>query len=406
MTQDYDVLIAGGGLAGMVTALSFAHIGLKSCIVERGTQASLLRKDYDGRNTALNITSVRMLKRLGIWSFIKEFAQPILDIIVSDGTLRQGASSYFLHFDHQFVGNQPLGYFIQNPDIRSGLLQTIALHSDKIDIHYEQDILSIDNHLSEKIILHTHDKILTGKLLIGADGRSSHIRTLSGINITQKSYGQKGIVTTVAHELPHEGIAQEFFLPSGPFAILPLTGNQCSLVWTEQSHIADALLQASPDVFTYELRRRFGDSLGKLTQIGKILSYPIHFHHAHSFYTKRTALVGDAAHSVHPIAGQGFNLGLRDIAVLTDIMHENHYAGLDIGTEIPLRKYHDLRHFDIMALSLVTDGLNRLFSNDNACVTTMRRVGLGIVNEIPVLRNFFMRHATAVVGDLPSLMRV
>ncbi|MEM6602671.1 MAG: UbiH/UbiF/VisC/COQ6 family ubiquinone biosynthesis hydroxylase [Pseudomonadota bacterium] len=401
--KTYDVIIAGGGMAGMVMALCLAKIGLSPLIIEKAPAPDLTKKEYDGRNTALNSASIVMLQNLKIWDKLEPFAQPINDIIVSDGTVRGGASSFFLHFDHRHLGETPLGYFVENPDFRAVLQEEINA-SDQIDMLFEEHIEDI-SYEREKIALKTQKSIYDAKLLIAADGRNSFVRSMTDISVARKSYDQKGIVTTILHEKDHEGIAQEFFLPSGPFAMLPLKGYKTSLVWTERTEVADALIAQPEDVFLYEVRRRFGDSLGALTQTGPIISYPLTFSKVSRLYDRRIALIGDAAHGIHPIAGQGFNLGLRDIGVLTDLIEKYLQVGLDYGSDVLLKEYDRKRQCDIFLLGCVTDRLDWLFSNNNIALTYLRRCGLAIVNETPYLRNFFMKHATSQLGDLPKLMR-
>ena len=402
--KNFDIIIAGGGMGGMVCAISLAKLGLQIAVIERGSVPDLTNKAYDGRNTALNKASTRMLNKLGIVHYAQDYMQPINDILVSDGTVRKGASSLFLHFDHKDIGEEPLGYFIQNPDLREALLQTVSNY-DNITCFYNHNIEKIEHPSANKVLLKTDKTNFEAPLLIGADGRGSSIRIMSNIDVVKKSYDQKGIVTTILHDKPHEGLAQEFFLPSGPFAMLPLTGNQTSLVWTEKTNIADALVKMPQDVFLYEVKRRFGTYLGEIKQSGPILTYPLSFMKTETLIAKRTALIGDAAHGIHPISGQGFNLGLRDIAVLCDLIKEQRQCGLDMGCDVMLEKYNQLRQCDITMLSAITDGLNMFFSNDNIIITSARRIGLGLVQNIPALKQYFMRHATSDIGDLPELMQ-
>ena len=404
--KNYDVVIVGGGMAGMVMALCLKRAGLHTLILEQSQADDLTQKHYDGRNTALNAASVVMFENLDLWQDCLSFAQPINDIIVSDGTVRGGASSLFLHFDSDYIGDKPMGYFIQNPDLRHVLIEKITQYPEYITIKYSQKILDIVQNDSEnKISVHTNDEKYTAKILIAADGKKSLVRTLLNIPITEKSYGQSGIVTTITHEYDHQGVAQEYFMPSGPFAMLPLMGNQTSLVWTEQTLIADALLKQPKDVLLYEIRRRFGDSLGKIDQVGCVLSYPLSAHYAHNFYKNRCVLIADSAHGIHPISGQGFNLGLRDIGVLYDLILSYQHSGLDIGGDAILSEYEKKRQFDIHALRYITDGLNLIFSNDNKLMTLSRRLGLKIVDNIPVVRDYFIKHASGQMGNLPQLMR-
>lgn len=405
MTQKkYDFIIIGGGLAGMLMALALVKLDFKILLLEKEKAPNLTKKIYDGRNTALNNASVRFLKNLGIWEEALPFAQPINDIIVSDGTVRKGASSLFLHFDAKHIDETEMGFFIENPDLRQILQEKIQEYPEKIDVFYGQDLKSVQSD-KQKFIVTTKDNDYEGRFLIGADGRFSWVRDEFDISISEHSYGHTAIVTTIKHELPHEGVAQEFFLPDGPFAMLPLTGNRMSLVWCEKDQRAKSMVKMPKDVFLYEVRRRFGDSLGKLELDSNIISYPLRRHHAATMVGDRMALIADAAHGIHPISGQGLNLGIRDIAVLYDLIQEQVKNGLDIASPLVLELYEKKRQFDIQALLNITHGLNKIFANDNIIVQTGRRLGLGLVNKMPKLRNFFIRHATGDMGDLPSLMR-
>jgi 2-octaprenyl-6-methoxyphenol hydroxylase len=246
---------------------------------------------------------------------------------------------------------------------------------------------------------------ITAQLAVAADGRDSPMRELMGLQMISWSYPQTGIVATVEHEKPHNGVAYEHFLPSGPFAILPMTGNRSSLVWTEDEKLAPQMMKLEQDAFDAEIARRFGDHLGPTKSAGPRWSYPLKFHLARGFVKPRFALCGDSAHGIHPIAGQGLNLGLKDAAALTEVVLDAARLGLDIGSLTALEKYERWRRFDAFALSVATDGLNRLFSNDIAPIRLLRDVGMGIVDAIGPARRFFMRHAGGDIGKLPRLMK-
>ena len=248
-------------------------------------------------------------------------------------------------------------------------------------------------------------EILRGRLAVAADGRASPLREAAGIRVHGWSYAQSGIVCTVAHERPHRGVAHERFLPAGPFAILPLTGNRSSLVWTEPSAVADGLIELGDAAFDDEMRDRFGDFLGHVASVGPRWSYPLALHNADTYRARRLALVGDAAHGMHPIAGQGLNLGFRDVAALAEAVVDAARLGLDIGGSDVLSRYETWRRFDSMTLLAVTDGLNRLFSYDNGAVKVARNAGLAAVNRLPPLKRFFVRHAQGTVGKLPRMLR-
>ena len=402
---DYDVIISGGGLTGVVTALALAQAGFSALVIEVGEKPALTDPAYDGRNTALSQASFQMLETLEIAPLLAEAAQPINDILVSDGTVRGGASTSFLYFHHEFIGEKPLGYFIPNPNLRAAFINRAEALSDKVTLLYktamtdfEQDDFSVRVTLSD-------GKTYRAGALLNAEGKKSPLRDRLGIRVRRHAYGQKGIVTTVEHEKPHNGLAQEFFLPAGPFALLPLVGNRMSTVWTEPSERADALIKADDALFHHELRARFGDYLGEIKQIGAKFAYPLEYHACEKLVEGRAFLIGDSAHGIHPMAGQGFNLGLRDAATLAELMAEAKYTGSDFVGPAVARAYEARRRADILALGYFTGGMNALFSNNNPFFTGLRRAGLAAVNALPPVRNFFIRYATGVAGNRPKLMR-
>jgi 2-octaprenyl-6-methoxyphenol hydroxylase len=405
MIKNFDSVIGGGGSIGLVCALVLAHQGLSVLVLDKSLGIVKTNHAFDGRNIALNSASVRLFEKLGIWEALKHKAQPINDIIVSDGTLLYGASESFLHFDANHINQESFGYFALNPDIHHALIER-AKSETRITLQYDTQITDIEYTENSVTITDNHNNIFDTKLLIGADGKQSFIRSHANIDTHGHDYRQTAIVLAVSHEKPHQGIAQEFFLPSGPFAILPLMGNQSSLVWVEKHHIAQAFLNAPDNVFQYELERRFGNYLGDLKIISQKFSYPLVSQIAKSITAHRTILIGDAAHSIHPISGQGFNLGVRDIAYLADIIQYHHYAGLDIGSDLLLHEYTQKRQQDIELFGNLTTALNWLFSNDNCILQHSRRFGLGLVNKIPKLKNFFGTAASnGSIGTLPSLLQ-
>ena len=300
--------------------------------------------------------------------------------------------------------SDPLGFIVENRAIRAALLARagalVALrHLAPASVEaLETTAGGIEARLAD-------GRCLRARLAVAADGANSGLRAAAGIETVRWSYEQTGIVCTVEHERPHRGIAHERFLPAGPFAILPMTGNRSSLVWTERADLAPALMEAPPAVFARELGARFGDFLGALEPTGPRWSYPLNLTHAKRYVAPRLALAGDAAHAIHPLAGQGFNLGIRDAAVLAELVVDRARLGLDIGGDDVLVHYQRRRRFDSVVLIGVTDGLNRLFSNDSQGLRLIRDVGLAAVNEMPPVKRFFMRHAMGLAGDLPRLAR-
>lgn len=407
-SQKFDIIIIGGGSIGLSCALALSHRAgqkLNILILDRSPQDMKISHEFDGRNIALNGASKQFFKNLGIWDHLAENAQPINHIIVSDGTVRHGASDSFIHFNAQDISQDDFGAFVLNPNIHKALLNKI--HQDtSITLCSETYITDIQEHTDHIQVTDQNQQTYSAKLLIAADGKNSFVRSHFGIDVALKDYKKTAIVLSVAHEKPHHGIAQEFFLPAGPFAILPLCGNQSSLVWVEDHKIAQALLDAPEDIFQYELERRFGDYLGKLKITSKKFSYSLIRQISKEITAQRTLFIGDSAHVIHPISGQGFNLGLRDIGFLSDIIYQHHYAGLDIGASLVMENYQKARQRDIQLFGLVTNSLNCLFSNDIFLLQTMRRFGLMGVNKLLVLRNFFSKAASeGTIGELPMLMK-
>lgn len=399
-----DVLIVGGGLSGLPLALALAQGGLTVTAVDAEDPARATAATFDGRVSAIAFASCRMFERLGVTKYLEGQMQPINDIIVSDGRVREGASPLFLHFDHTEIGDEPLGHLIENRHTRIALGRAVA-DQPLIRLIAPNAVKQVAYEATRVTATLADGSQVHAKLCFACDGRGSPTRNAAGIKTIGWDYGQTGIVTTVEHELPHEGVAQEYFLPSGPFAILPMVGNRASLVWTEKTAAAKAIMALGPEDFAEEMRARFGDYLGACRPVGPRWSYPLNLQLAREYIRPRLALVADAAHGVHPIAGQGLNLGLRDVAAAAEVVVDAARLGLDIGSLTVLDRYQRWRRFDNTALSLMMDGLNRLFSNDFGPLRLARDLGLGIVNEIGPMRRLFMRHAGGVVGDLPRLLK-
>ena len=406
-----DVLIAGGGLAGMTMALAAARAGLRAAVVERQAPSVLQSPTFDGRTSAISYGSARIFEGIGVWSAMAGDAEPILDIRVADGNLSEGASPLFLHYDHRELApdavitpDAPFGYILENRMMRTALGEA-AERSEKVDL-LAPAVLSSVERTSFGVLGELGDgRRVKAALVIGADGRNSALRQAAGIAVTDFRYPQTSIVCTVAHERAHNGVAVELFLPGGPFAMLPLNGNRTNVVWSEKPALVDSLMALDDDAFLEELSRRFGDWLGDLTLTGPRYAYPLGLLHAERYTDRRLALIGDAAHAIHPIAGQGFNMGLRDIAALAEAMVDAQRLGLDIRDAAVLARYERWRRFDNTLLATVTDGLTRLFSNDIAPVRLARDIGLAGVGKLPPLKRLFMRHAMGVVGTLPRLVK-
>ncbi len=403
-THETNIVLAGGGMVGLSLALALARSGLRVVVAEPMPEQVQTDTRFDGRVSALAYASVRLLSALGVWPHMAEHAQPIRDILVTDGQLGGRPSPFSLHFDAGELGEQALGHIVENRHTRLALFKAAAeeknltLISGAAVADMKADAHAIEAQLS-------NGETVRAALAVAADGRQSPMRDRMNISLVGWSYPQVGIVTTVEHEKPHNGVAYEHFLTAGPFAILPMTGNRSSLVWTEKEDIAPKMMQLSEAAFDAEIARRFGAHLGRTRAAGPRWSYPLKFHLARSYVRPRFALAGDAAHGIHPIAGQGLNLGLKDAAALAETITDAARLGLDIGSLDVLKRYERWRRFDSFTLAASTDALNRLFSNDIAPLRLLRDVGLGIVDQIGPARRFFMRHAGGDVGKLPRLMR-
>jgi len=399
-----DVLISGGGMVGLPLGLALAQGGLRTVIADAAPPAKVLEPNFDGRVSALAYASVRMLRALGVWEGLAPHAQPIREILVTDGQVGKPASPFSLHFDAEEVGAESLGHIAENRHIRAALYRAVELASN-LELMAPAVVTSVTMEEGRAVARLKDGEEISAALVIAADGRDSSLRTQMGVQIIGWSYPQTGIVATVEHEKPHNGVAYEHFFPSGPFAILPMTGNRSSLVWTEAKTKAPGLLALDEEGFHAELAQRFGAHLGKIKAAGPRWSYPLSFHIARDFVRPRFALAGDCAHGIHPIAGQGLNLGLKDAAALAEVLLDAGRLGRDIGALDTLKRYERWRRFDSFALAVSTDALNRLFSNDIAPLRHLRDLGLGIVDSIAPARRFFMRHAGGDIGKLPRLMK-
>lgn len=398
-TPRAEVLIVGGGMVGLSLAAALAGAGVEVLVVDREPVGRATDTNFDGRASAIAAGSRDVLAGIGVWDRMARAAEPIREIRVSDG-----ASPLFLHYDFRELGEGPLGFMVENRETRLALLDHLSELSAARLIHGRSVVALERGPIEAEARLDDGTRIRAG-LVVAADGRESPLRESAGIGAARWDYSQTGIVCTIAHEQPHRGIAQEQFLPAGPFAILPMTGDRSSIVWTERADLAPRIMALGDAAFGEELALRFGDFLGALTPVGPRFAYPLSLVHADDYVAHRLALVGDAAHAIHPIAGQGFNLGLRDVAALAEVIVDTLRLGLDPGATTALARYQRWRRFDNMVMLVVTDGLNRLFSTDYAPLRVARDLGLAAVNRLPPLKRLLMSHAMGRAGDLPRLTR-
>jgi len=399
-----DIVVSGGGMVGLSLGLALAQGGFRTVVADAAPLADQLEEKFDGRVSALAYASIRMYRALGVWAALETQAQPIREILVTDGAPGNAASPFSLHFDAGEAGAPELGAIVENRHIRAAL-QARAAAEKNLTLIAPAAVKSVTVAVGGVNAALANGETVQAALAIAADGRVSPLREAIGIKVIGWSYPQTGIVATVEHERPHNGVAYEHFLPAGPFAILPMIGNRSSLVWTEKKELAPGLLKLDEARFNEELAQRFGAHLGAVTAAGPRWSYPLSFHIARDFVKPRFALAGDCAHGIHPIAGQGLNLGLKDAAALAEVLLDAARLGQDIGALDVLKRYERWRRFDSVAMAASTDALNRLFSNDIAPLRLLRDVGMGIVDSIGPARRFFMRHAGGDVGKLPRLMK-
>lgn len=399
-----DVAIVGGGLVGAALGLALAREGLSSVICDAAPLARSMAPGFDGRGYAVALASRRLLRHLSVWAEIEPEAQEILDILVSDGRVGEGASPLFLHFDHLELGQEGFGHMVEDHHLRLALLQ--AAQAEPLVTYWDEAALADWRSGPYGVEIETADgRVAKAALAVACDGRESGMRKRAGLGRVHAKYDQVGLVCAVSHEKPHHGVAHEFFLPAGPFAILPLKGSRSTLVWTERADMAEALRAVDDRHYLAELRRRFGDFLGEVKLEGRRWAYPLSLSVAHSFVAPRLALVGDAARGVHPIAGQGLNYGFRDAAALAETLGDAARRGEDLGEVSVLTRYERWRRPDSVAIAAATDAINRLFSNDLPPVRWARRLGLYGFGRVGPLRRAAMKFAAGDRSDLPAAMR-
>lgn len=403
MKYDSDLIIIGGGLNGPALALAAAQGGLSSTVIDALPLDSREAPDFDGRSYALALASQRLLHALGIWEGLEENAQPMLEIKVTDGRAGEGPSPFFMHFDHAELEEGPMGYLVEDRYLRRALLAAMDAEP-RITLRHKETVISQEIDPQAAQVTLASGETLHGRVLIGADGRRSGTATRAGIKRTGWNYDQTALVCAIEHEKPHGGIAHQFFMPNGPLAILPLSGNRSSIVWSESDENAQRINALSESDYLEALRPAFGSFLGEIKLAGARFTYPLSLSIADSFIAERLALVGDAAHGVHPIAGQGLNAGLRDVAALAEILILAKRRGEDIASPLVLERYQQWRHFDTTTLAIATDAFNKLFSNDNPLLRFGRDLGMGLINALPNARRGFIREAAGLTGDLPKLM--
>jgi len=396
-----DVIIFGGGLIGPALAAALDSSGLSAIVVDPADPAPRAQAGFDGRTSAVSSSSMRMLETIGVAEHLAERGCPIWRIAVADG-LKPGG----LHFDPD--DDEPLGFMHENRHLRAAL-QARAEAGRNIWLLWKSNVTSVERGDHGVVVSLADGRKLSAPLLVAADGRNSKTREAAGINIARWQYDHQAIVSILRHEQAHEHVAYEIFYPTGPFALLPMNddahGHRSAIVWSVQNEDAAGWLSLSDEDFAAEAEAAMGSFLGKIEMLAPRSSYPLGFHHAADITAKRLALIGDCAHAVHPIAGQGLNLGFRDVAALAEVLVEGARLGLDLGDTQLLDRYQRWRSLDALSVAFATDSLTRIYGVPGAAASAIRRFGMGLVGRITPLRNRLMNEARGTSGDLPLLLR-
>lgn len=396
-----DVIIFGGGLVGLALASALDSSGLSSIVVDPADPAGRTDATFDGRTSAVSSSSMRMLKAIGVADHLPQAGCPIWRIAVADG-LKPGG----LHFDPD--DGEPLGFMHENRHLRAAL-HARADAGANIRLMWKSKVARAERGDAGVAVSLQDGRDISAPLLVGADGRNSHTREIAGINVARWKYDHQAIVSVLRHERPHEHVAYEIFYPTGPFALLPMNddelGHRCAIVWSVPEADAAGWLSLSDEDFAAEAQAAMGGFLGKIEMLAPRSSYPLGFHHAAQITARRLALVGDAAHAIHPIAGQGLNLGFRDVAALAQVLVEGARLGLDLGDKQLLDRYQRWRSLDGLSVAFATDTLTRIYGVPGRTASAIRRLGMELVGRVSPLRNRLMSEARGTSGDLPLLLR-
>lgn len=403
----YDVIVAGGGTVGLALACALADAlgpDLALAVVDRAPLSASAAPRPDVRAWSLSASSRRLLEVLGVWPVLAEHAQPVTAVDITDSSLRDAFRPVLLSYDNQIEEDEPATHILEADHLNRVLLAAAAARPG-IALLGGRTVAGLELGEHAATLSFADGEALQASLVVAADGRASSLRGMAGIKVVGWSYPQVGIVTTVRHEKPHGSRAVQHFLPAGPFAILPLPGDRSCITWTEEAEQGRAIVALDDPGFLKEAESRFGYRLGAIELDGPRASWPLDMHLARAFVAHRLALIGDAAHGVHPIAGQGLNLGMRDVAALAEVVADAARLGLDIGSEAALGRYEQWRRLDSAMSAATFDALNHVFSNDNTVARTARDFGLGLVNRLPALKGLFVAEAAGVTGDIPKMLR-
>lgn len=398
-SDNFDVLIVGGGPVGLTLALALTQSarGIRVGLVDRRP----LSVPRDARASAIAAGVRRVFEALGVWQAMSVHAQPINAMRITDSGVGDMSRPQFLAFDGDVAPGEPFAHMVPNSASAQALLDAVT---GKIEVIAPVEVRAFSTHANCGALELGDGRVLSAPLVVAADGGQSALRGMAGIDVVSHDYRQTGLVTTISHELSHDGVAYEHFRPAGPFASLPLPGNRSSLVWTERQEDAARFLAMEPSALAVEIEAVMGSTLGTVTLEEKLQGFPLRLQIARDFVAPRIALVGDAAHVVHPIAGQGLNLGLKDVAALAEVVVDAIRLGLDHGGADVLARYQSWRRLDTTGMAAMTDGLNRLFSNDVAPVRALRDLGLGLVDRAGPVKAALIRTASGIGGNGPKLL--
>lgn len=402
MSSQRSIVIGGGAFAGLGLALALRQ-GLGPDIpIVVADPAFAARPSRDPRASAIVAACRRLFEAVGVWDAVAGTAQPILDMVVTDSRLEDATRPVFLTFAGEVEPGEPFAHMVEN----RLLIDALVAHAEAEGVELNAvAVSSYESNADGTRVTLSDGRVIDASLLVAADGAKSKLRERAGIATHGWDYDQSGIVVTVGHERDHQGRAEEHFLPAGPFAILPLKGNRSSLVWTESRTEAARIVDLPENEFQAELETRFGLHLGEVKALDKPRAFPLGYFVARSFIAERLALVGDAAHVIHPIAGQGLNMGLKDAAALAEVIVDAARLGIDPGQADVLERYQRWRRFDTVAMGVATNSLNMLFSNKSTLLRTVRDIGLGLVDRMPPLKSAFIRQAAGLSGEVPRLLK-
>ena len=404
MKKDFDIVVIGAGINGQVMSLAAAHAGFSVALIDQNSFIENALREFDGRAYAIAFSSVQMMKNLNLWKKIEDTALPISNIKVSHGTIERGPASAILQFNNADIEESPMAQMLEDRFLRQCLSQEIKKNA-LIDLIEHRKINEICNLNKQKQLTLDNSSKLQASLIVASDGINSPTAKAFGIRKAGWKYKQRGLVCAVDHEYPSDNTAYQYFLPEGPLAILPIKNNTASIVWTESIQNASTISEMDDEEYLSILQTRFGDFLGKLKLTGKRLSFPLKLSISEKYVSDKFAVIGDAAHGYHPIAGQGLNAGLRDIAALVDVISCARERGEDFSSINILNRYQEWRRFDNQALGFATDNLNKIFSSHDPLFGSLKNLGMKMIDKSNRAKRVFIRQAAGLNGDLPKLMR-